>query len=363
MPGFNTVPGTSGGGGGQPNMTFVGSVNMSTYNRSWAQGGAAGNYMISSTDQLFGFVYFVGSGVVTGGSMNRLIPVDHAFTSINIVGTQGDLVSLYKAKIKATTEYTNALPTFPYSTTATPTIATLTSGTSYSLPANSLPFINVVMVGGGGGGGRHGGGGGGGGNVFNLLGWPTTPTISYSVGSGTAYQSGSIGGSTTLGYIYALGGGFGADHGAGGGVGGNGGGGGGHSGAGPGGLGVKQDSTNGFVTFSPTTVNYGGNPGASAGLNTHGGAGGGAGGAGSGRQGGPGFASTITGSTVHFGSGGGGGYHSSSPGFFGGTGWTQSGYGAGGHGGNADGGGAPDTTEGRGTAGGNGVIVIKSFIA
>ena len=340
MPGFNTVPGTSGGGGGQPNMTFVGSVNMSTYNRSWAQGGAAGNYMISSTDQLFGFVYFVGSGVVTGGSMNRLIPVDHAFTSINIVGTQGDLVSLYKAKIKATTEYTNALPTFPYSTTATPTIATLTSGTSYSLPANSLPFINVVMVGGGGGGGRHGGGGGGGGNVFNLLGWPASPTISYSVGSGTAYQSGSIGGSTTLGYIYALGGGFGADHGAGGGVGGNGGGGGGHSGAGPGGLGVKQDSTNGFVTFSPTTVNYGGNPGASAGLNTHGGAGGGAGG---------GWSGSSSDATGGFGGGGKGsanigGSTPATPGMIN----TGGGGGAGGVGGTN-----------TATAGGSGIVIIR----
>ena len=362
MPGFNTIPGTSGGGGGQPNMTFVGSVNMSTYNRTWAQGGAAGNYMISSTDQLFGFVYFVGSGIVTGGSMNRLIPVNHTFTSINIVGTQGDLVSLYKAKIKATTEYTNALTTFPYSSTATPTIATLTSGTSHSLPANSLPFINVVMVGGGGGGGRHGGGGGGGGNVFSLLGWPTTSTISYSIGSGTGYESASNGGNTTFGNIYALGGGYGAAHGNSGGVGANGGGGGGHSGSGTGGLGIKQDSTNGFVQFTVNTVNYGGNQGGNS-NGSYGGGGAGAGGAASARTGGPGYLSSITGSGVYFGSGAGGGHHGSSQGYFGGSGWSQGGYGAGGHGGNGDVNTTPNVLDGKGTAGGNGVIVIKSFIA
>ena len=96
MPGFNTIPG-SGGGGGQANMTFVASVHMTTYNRSWTQGGTAGYYAMFSVNQENGYVYFVGA-TTTGGPLNRLINVTHSFTRIDIIAPQNDMISLYKAK-------------------------------------------------------------------------------------------------------------------------------------------------------------------------------------------------------------------------------------------------------------------------
>ncbi len=82
MPGFNTVPGSS-SGGGQPNMTFVGSVHMSTYNRSWNQGGTAGYYGVYSANQEAGYAYFVGA-TTTGVPLNRMTNVTHSFTRIDI---------------------------------------------------------------------------------------------------------------------------------------------------------------------------------------------------------------------------------------------------------------------------------------
>lgn len=91
----------------------------------------------------------------------------------------------------------------------------LTSGTSFTLPLNCGPYVNILCIGAGGGGGggsgrtfaagyyTGGGGGGSGGNKYALF-VPVTPgqTISYSIGSGGGgggtrdgvYSSGSSGG-------------------------------------------------------------------------------------------------------------------------------------------------------------------------
>ena len=161
MPGFNTLPAT-GGGGGQANMTFVASVHMNTYNRSWAQGGTAGYYAMYSTNQENGYVYFVGSGATTGAALNKLTNVTHAFTRIDIIAPQEDMISLYKAKVKSTTTFDNPFgefASFP---------STITSSGNFVLPNNALPLVNVLVGGAGGGGGHHSGGGGGGGGVVKL---------------------------------------------------------------------------------------------------------------------------------------------------------------------------------------------------
>ena len=103
MPGFNTIPGSAGGGGAGA-LGYVASVHMNTYNRSWAQGGTAGYYAIYSQNQESGYAYFVGAGgMVTGIPLNRMESVSHAFTSIDIIAPSNDLISLYKVKVKATT--------------------------------------------------------------------------------------------------------------------------------------------------------------------------------------------------------------------------------------------------------------------
>ena len=103
MPGFNTIPGSS-GGGGQPNMSFVGSIHMSSYNRSWAQAGTAGSYGLYSANQENGFAYFVGA-TITGVPLNRVAAVSHSFTRIDIVAPTNDMVSLYKVKTKGSFNY------------------------------------------------------------------------------------------------------------------------------------------------------------------------------------------------------------------------------------------------------------------
>ena len=106
MPGFNTIPGSAGGGGAGA-LNYVASVHMSTFNRSWAQAGVAGNYGIYSQNQENGYAYFVGTGTTTGVSLNRMINVSHSFTRIDIIAPQNDIISLYKVKVKATSAFNN----------------------------------------------------------------------------------------------------------------------------------------------------------------------------------------------------------------------------------------------------------------
>lgn len=213
MPGFNTVPGSSGGGSAGA-LTYVASVHMSTYNRSWARPGTAGNYGVYSADQQNGYAYFVGTSMTTGVPMNRMANIAHDFTTINIVAPQGDIVSLYKAKVKETTLFASPLDGF------TKTAATLVASGSFVLPSNAtVPFADIIVCGAGGGSGgghtgSHGGGGGGaGGNVVKLTDFGVFGSTIVAVGTAlsptTAGQRGFTGGQSSFGSVYALGGGGG----------------------------------------------------------------------------------------------------------------------------------------------------------
>ena len=353
MPGFNTLPAV-GGGGGQANMTYVASIHMNTYNRSWAQGGTAGYYAMYSTNQENGFVYFVGA-TTTGGPLNRLINVNHAFTRIDVIAPTNDMISLYKGKVKATTEFPNPFAAF----SSFPSI--IGSSGNFVLPNNALPLVNVLVQGAGGTGGHgnhsHGGGGGGGGSVIKLTAFQAVGTTSVSVGSGNNNENQGKGGDTYFGNVYALGGG-GGGHGGGhpGGVGGNGGGAGGGGGQ-NGGSGTIQTASTGLGN-SGAPVFHGGhsgghNPG-SSGHHHRGGGGGGAGGAGqngsseTGGQGGVGHTSDIDGSSKTFGSGGRGAQYNNA------AGHSTFNYGHGGNGGQ-------ESNSGR-SGGANGVVIVRYYI-
>jgi len=211
MPGFNTLPAV-GGGGGQANMTFVASIHMQTYNRSWAQGGTSGYYALYSTNQESGYAYFVGSGTSTGAPLNRLVNVSHAFTRIDVIAPTNDMVSLYKAKVKSTTVFNNPFAADPsIGKLAIPSFPSIIRGSgNFVLPNNALPLVNVVVVGGGGGGGRNhsghgGGGGGGGGNVVKLTAYQAVGTTSVTIGgAGSGGSTGGNGGTSFFGNVYAL---------------------------------------------------------------------------------------------------------------------------------------------------------------
>jgi len=356
MPGFNTLPAV-GGGGGQANMTFVASIHMNTYNRSWAQGGTAGYYAMYSTNQENGYVYFVGQ-TTTGGPLNRLLSVSHPFTRIDVIAPNNDMLSLYKAKVKATTEFVNpfaAFSSFP---------AQIRTSGNFVLPNNALPLVNAVVVGGGGGPGHgshhHAGGGGGGGNVVKLTAFQAVGTTSVTVGAGNTGENQSKGGDTYFGNVYALGGGGGGHQNHDGGSGGNGGGAGTRSG-GVGGAGTAQAASTGLGNAGSPAF-HGGFSGGGSGRNSHhhrGGGGGGAGGAGqagadnTGGNGGLGHVSNIvTGSNDYmFGAGGPSASHggNSTPGWNGYNSIANGGHGRSDDNSNR---GAPD----------NGAVVIRYYI-
>ncbi len=353
MPGFNTLPAV-GGGGGQANMTYVASIHMNTYNRSWPQGGTPGYYALYSTNQENGYVYFVGA-TTTGAPLNRLANINHSFTRIDVIAPTNDMISLYKAKVKSTTEFPNpfvAFASFP---------SQITSSGNFVLPNNALPLVNVVVSGAGGTGGHgshsHGGGGGGGGSIVKLTAFQAVGTTSVTIGAGNNNENQGKGGDTYFGNVYAMGGG-GGGHGGGhpGSSGGNGGGAGGGSGQ-NGGSGTTQSASTGLGN-SGSPVFHGGhsgghNPGGS-GHHHRGGGGGGAGGAGqnggdgSGGQGGPGHSSDIDGSSKTFGSGGRGAQYNNHGGH------STFNYGHGGNGGQ-------ENNSGRG-GGANGIIIVRYYI-
>ena len=360
MPGFNTLPAV-GGGGGQANMTFVASIHMNTYNRSWAQGGTPGYYAMYSTNQENGYAYFVGA-TTTGVPLNRLANISHAFTRIDVVAPVNDMISLYKAKVKATTEFANALGGFA----SFPSV--ISSSGNFVLPNNALPLVNVMLVGGGGGsnGDHHGGGGGGGGGVVKLTAYQAVGTTSVTIGG--QVNGRTNGNPTYFGNVYALGGGAGSHHGQNGVSGANGGGGGGHNGVYYGAAGVVQTTSTGLgATGTPTYHGgfAGGNNTGGSAHNLRGGGGGGAGGngqdggVGTGGNGGLAHNSDITGTNLSYAGGGrGAGHH-------GGSGAEQytagfSGYGfggrSGGHNHNSGGGGdSPYRAD-------QGVVVVRYYI-
>lgn len=194
------------GGGGTPGFDYIASVRMETYNRSWAQAGAAGNYILTSNNNSNGYAYFVGS-VTVGIPLGQVVNLTEPFTRIDIVAPQGDYISLNKVAVKSTTLFANPLAAFA----SFPSFIQ-TSG-NFVLPNNALPLINVLIAGGGGGGGGnggHGGGGGGGGGVVKLNAYQAIGTTSITIGSGGGVNG--KGGNTYFGNVYAWGGGAGADH-------------------------------------------------------------------------------------------------------------------------------------------------------
>jgi hypothetical protein len=342
---------TPSGGGGTPGFDYINSINMVTYNRSWAQAGAPGNYVLNSYNKNSGYAYFVGSSVTTGIPLGYVAVVNHAFTSINIVAPTNDYISLFKASVKSTTVFNNALDGFA----SFPSV--ISSSGNFVLPNNALPLINVLLVGGGGGSHAYGGGGGGGGCV-KLTAYQAVGTTSVSIG--VAGPQTSNGGDTYFGNVYAIGGGGGRQNGQSGLNGANGGGGSHHSNnTGAPGVGIIQTASTGLGSVGSPTYNGGFSGGTSTGNhnNDHYGAGGGgAGGAGANRTGtgsvagGPGHAFNIEGTTRHYGSGGGGAQHSSPAAS--GTYSTEKYYGAGGQG-----------TGGSGYESGNpGVVVVRYYI-
>jgi len=372
MPGFNTLPAV-GGGGGQANMTFVASIHMSTYNRRFAQGGTAGYYALYSTNQENGYAYFVGSGTTTGVALNRLANITHSFTRIDVIAPVNDMLSLYKAKVKTTTEFPNAFDLF----SSFPSV--IQSSGNFVLPNNALPLVNLLVNGGGGGGGgsyhnTSAAGGGGGGGVVKLTAYQAVGTTAITIGGGGGQTGdtnghGYVGSRTYFGNVYAAGGGGGQRRDGGGGTlssptidtGANGGGAGGHH-ARSGSLGFTPTASLGLGT-SGSPVFYGGFRG---GNSTHdsgarenrGGGGGGSaevggdGGYSTGGNGGRGHVSDITGTSSNFGSGA---KSESHYGGAGSNGWDLAGGNTYGHGGQSQ-------PNGGGSGGGTGVVVVRYYI-
>lgn len=348
------------GGGGTPGFDYIASVRMETYNRSWSQAGAAGNYILTSNNLSNGYAYFVVGGTTIGTPLGQVVNITGAFTRIDIVAPVGDYISLNKVAVKSTTVFNNALAGF----SSFPSV--ITSSGNYVLPNNALPLINVVLGGAGGGGGNagHGGGGGGGGGVVKLSAYQAVGTTAIVIGSGGGANS--KGGDTYFGNVYALGGGGGASHATDGYIqgGANGGGAGGWSGSRVGAPGVTQTSATGLGSKgSPQYI--GGNKGGDAPNSgdshaNRGGGGGGAAGTGfnggtsTGGEGGPGHIDTTTAPyTFTIGAGGQGRSHNNRPSENYGT-HSGAQYGHGGHG--------EGSNHGGPSGGGQGLVVVRYYI-
>lgn len=317
---------TPASGGGTPGFKYVASIRMETYNRSWAQSGSAGNYIVTSNNNNSGYAYFVGA-VTTGVPLGQVVSLTQPFTRIDVVAPQNDYISLSKVTVKPTTLFNNALSGFA----SFPSI--ISSSGNFVLPNASLPLVDVMLVGGGGSAHGHGSGGGGG-AIVKLTAYQAVGTTSVTVGASGGDNQAVKGGDSYFGNVYALGGGggfyqkalnfsIGFQTGA---QGANGAGAG-HGSTGEGGTGsgiagypgLTQTSNTGLGTKGTPTYT-GGFTGGSLGPGftpNHGGAGGaGAGGNGgnrtstsSGAVGGIGHTSNFTGTNIVYGAGGGGGHH------------------------------------------------------
>ena len=349
-------------GGGTPGFDYIASIRMETYNRSWSQSGAAGNYVVTSNLANSGYVYFVGTSTTTGGALNKVVNVAHSFNTINVIAPAGDYISLFKAAVKTTTVFSNpfaAFASFP---------STITTSGNFVLPTSALPLVDALIVGAGGsGGGNHAGGGGGGGAVIKLNGYQAVGTTAISIGTAGGHDNshGYNGGATYFGNVFAIGGtgGSGSSRWTGASLGANGGGGNGHTkqtySDGVGSSSAHYSNvTAGFGTQTGTVSYVGGNAGGQYGGNHAGGGGGGAGAvgvAGSGASpggGGTGHVSNITGSNYTYASGGGGGSHSPNNSI----GSHPGGYGSGGHG-------AHNGPDNNASGGGQGIVVVRYYIA
>lgn len=345
------------GGGGTPGFDYVASINMVTYNRSWSQSGAAGNYIVTSNNNNSGYVYFTNGSSTTGGPLGKIIVVGHNFNTVNIIAPTGDFMSLYKASVKSTTVFANPFANF----SSFP--STISSSGNFVLPSAALPLVDALVVGAGGaGGGHHAGGGGGAGGVVSLTGYQAVGTTAVTIGSTAGHNNthGYKGGTTYFGNVYALGGTGGTGSTAQTDLGANGGGACGHGSIARSSTLASNASavTAGFGTQSGTATYFGGNLGGTHGGSHAGGGGGGAtgvGSAGSGASpgaGGAGYASSISGSSYTYAVGGGGGSHSPNNG----VGTHSGSYGSGGHGAHN----GPDNNASGGT---QGVVVVRYYIS
>jgi len=344
------------GGGGTPGFDYIASIRMETYNRSWSQAGAAGNYILTSNLNNSGYVYFVGA-TTTGSPLNKVVNVSHAFTRLDIVAPSGDYISLFKAAVKSTTVFANPFANFASFPSQ------ITSSGNFVLPTSALPLVDALIVGAGGsGGGHHAGGGGGGGAVVKLAGYQAVGTTAVTIGTGASHSNshGSKGGTTYFGNVYAVGGTGGTGSTPATDLGANGGGACGHGAVARSSTLTSSSSgiTDGFGTQSGTASFVGGNLGGTHGGSHAGGGGGGAGGVGSAGSGaspgggGAGHVSNITGSNYTYASGGGGGSHSPNNS----VGSNPGGYGAGSHGAHNN----PDNNAGSGS---QGIVVVRYYIA
>jgi hypothetical protein len=325
---------------------------MSTAAITWNRAGSSGTYAIFSSSAGSGYAYFVGQSTTTGVPLNKLVSVNHSFTSINVVGIPNDIINLYKIAVDANTS-TYADPSAAYyqwfdNSLLTSKTEFFASSGSYSLPNFAMPIADIELHGGGAGGHTHNAGGGAGGSIYLSL-FPIAPNTSYTVGAGSGPNSAANGGDTTFGSLNARGGGA-ANNNSAGSAGGCGGGGGQNN------SGVRAGGSSNQASFTGGRINTilgtsGGHSGGGA-NHTSGGGGGatGAGGNGSGTTpgaGGPGYTSPING--VIYSVGGFGSYHE------GGThGGAPAGYGNPGSGGGS----APNGTS---AAGQPGIILIRSY--
>lgn len=311
---------TPASGGGTPGWDYIASIRMETYNRSWTQSGAAGNYIVTSSANNNGYVYFICGGATYGVPLGQVINLPAAFTRLDIVAPTNDYISLHKVAVKSTSVFNNPFAGF----SSFPSVVSQSG--NFVLPSNALPLVNALVLGAGGGSHGHAGGGGGGG-VISLTAYQAVGTTSCTIG---AHAQNSRGGDTYFGNVYALGGGGGSANQSQNGTasrnGANGAGAGGGSNWSTGGsnvlggTGTVQTTSTGLGTKG-SPVSWSGHNGGYAGANltfNHGGAsGGGATSAGQNRTslsmttiGGTGIANDITGSYLMYGTGGGGSHHS-----------------------------------------------------
>jgi prepilin-type N-terminal cleavage/methylation domain-containing protein len=217
---------------------------------------------------------------------------------------------------------------------------------SWTVPAGVTSVEYLVIAGGGGGYNGWYGGGGGAGGMLTGTGYAVTPGVSISITVGAGGAGGTNGSNSVFGTLTAIGGGTASCPGVAGGSGGG-------ASACSGAVGGAGTSSQGYA---------GGTPGYGCGYgNDSGGGGGGAGGVGGNSPGcstagvgGPGRASSITGTSVYYAGGGGGGGATPAAGGIGGGG-----NGNGGAATNYGGGGAGTTSAGTGGAGYRGIVIIK----
>lgn len=338
-------------GGGQPNMDYIKSVRMSSAAITWDRSGSSGTYAIFSSSGSSGYAYFVGTST-TGVPLNKLVSVNHPFTSIQIVGIPNDILNLYKVSVDTNTS-TYANPSAAYyqwfdNSLVTAKTETISGTGSYTLPVFAMPIADIELHGGGAGGHTHNAGGGAGGTVYVTL-FPIPANTSYSVGTGSGPSSAANGGNTTFSTLTAFGGGAARNNDSGGAGGCGGGGGQNNSGQRSGGSSTQTTPTGGRTNFGVGTS--GGHSGGSANhASGGGGGGGGAGGNASGDSpgaGGQGYMSPING--VVYSVGGFGSNHNNGT-----TGQAPSGYGNPGSGGGS-------SPNGTSAAGQNGIIIVRSY--